>query len=99
MPAIVHVVSSGRTFVTVRLELVQGSHSETLAELRVAPNRWSVYDPRARVATMTPSFTTEFLAQFRPGPAILRATGTGGPQWLRTPPPEVREIPVVVAIP
>jgi hypothetical protein len=97
MPAIVHVVSSGRTFVTVRLELVQGSHSEMLAQLRVAPSKWSVYDPRSRPATMTPSFTTEFLAQFQPGPAILRATGTGGPQWTRTPPPVIREIPVVIA--
>jgi len=99
MPAIVHVVSSGRTFVTVRLELSQGTHTETLAELRVAPNHWSVFDPRARPATMTPSFTTEFLARFRPGPAVLRAIGTGGPQWTRTPPPVIQEIPVVVTPP
>jgi hypothetical protein len=99
MPAVVHVVSSGRTFVTVRLELVQGSHAETLAELRVAPNHVSVYDPRSRPATMTPTFTTEFLAHFQPGPAILMAIGTGGPQWTRTPPPVVREIPVVVSNP
>jgi hypothetical protein len=97
MPAIVHVVSSGRTFVTVRLELIQGTHSEMLAQLRVAPSHWSVYDPRARPATMTPNFTTEFLAQFQPGPAILRATATGGPQWTRTPPPVVTEVPVVIA--
>jgi hypothetical protein len=98
MPAIVHVVSSGRTFVTVRLELSQGTHSETLAELRVAPNHWSVFDPRARPATMTPTFTTEFLAHFQPGTAVLRAIGTGGPQWLRTPPPVIRELPVVVTV-
>jgi len=99
LPAIVRVVSSGRTFVTVKLELVQGTHAATLAELRVAPNRVAVLDPRARHGMMTPSFTTEFLAQFQPGPAILRATGTGGPQWTRTPPPVIREIPVVVAAP
>ena len=99
IPAIVRVVSSGRTFVTVRLELVQGTHSETLAQLRIAPNHWSVFDPRARPATMTPAFTAEFLARFQPGPAILRATGTGGPQWTRTPPPVVREVSVVVALP
>jgi hypothetical protein len=97
MPAIVHVVSSGRTFVTVRLELIQGAHSGMLAQLRVAPSHWSVYDPRARPATMTPSFTTEFLAQFQPGPAILRATATGGPLWTRTPPPVINEMPVVIA--
>ena len=99
LPAVVRVVSSGRTFVTVKLELVQGAHSATLAELRVAPNRVAVLDPRARHGTMTPSFTTEFLAQFQPGPAILRATGTGGPQWSRTPPPVIKEIPVVVSAP
>jgi hypothetical protein len=99
MPAIVRVVSSGRTFVTVRLELSQGAHSETLAELRVAPNHWSVFDPRARPATMAPSFTPEFLAHFQPGPAILRAIGTGATKWMRTPAPVVREIPVVVSPP
>jgi hypothetical protein len=99
MPAIVQVVSSGRTFVTVRLELVQAAHSETLAEMRIAPNHWSVLDPRARPATMTPAFTADFLAHFQPGPALLRAIGTGGPQWLRTPPPVIKEIPVVVTPP
>ena len=97
LPAIVHVVSSGRAFVTVKLELVQGTHSETLAELRVAPNRWSVYDLRARPATMTPAFTVEFLAHFQAGPAALRATGTGAGAWLRIPPPVIKEIPVVVS--
>jgi hypothetical protein len=99
LPAIVHVVSSGRAFVTVKLELVQGTHSETLAELRVAPNRWSVYDLRARPATMTPAFTAECLAHFQAGPAALRATGTGAGAWLRVPPPVVQEIPVIVSKP
>ena len=96
MPALVHVVSSGRTFVNVRLELVQGTHAVMLATLRVAPSREAFYDPRTRQGTMMPSFTTEFLAQFQPGPAILRATATGGPQWTRTPPPVVEEMSVIV---
>lgn len=97
MPALVHVITSGRTFVTVRLDLVQGAHSATLADLRVAPSHSRFYDPRTRQGTMAPSFTAEFLAQFQPGPAVVRATATGLPQWFRTPPPEVREIAVVVA--
>src|ERR1019366_2849494 len=39
MPTYVHVVTSGRTPVDVRLELIQGSHSVMLAALRVAPSR------------------------------------------------------------
>jgi hypothetical protein len=97
LPAIVHVVSSGRAFVTVKLELVQGTHSETLAELRIAPNRWSMYDLRARPATMAPAFTAEFLAHFQAGPAVLRATGTGAGAWLRIPPPVIKEVAVVVS--
>ena len=95
----VHVVTSGRTFVDVRLELIQGSRSATLSDLRVAPSHDGFYDPRTRQGMMMPAFTTEFLAQFQPGPAILRATAIGGPQWTRTPPPTVQEIPVVIAPP
>jgi hypothetical protein len=97
MPSVVHVVTSGRTIVDVRLELIQGSHSEMLADLRVSPSRNAFYDPRTRQGTMRPSFTTEFLAHFQAGPAILRATATGKPQWIRLPPPVVEEIAVVVA--
>jgi hypothetical protein len=99
MPSFVHVVTSGRTPVDVRLELIQGSHSVMLATLRVAPSRDGFYDPRTRQGSMMPSFTTEFLAQFQPGPALLRATAIGRPQWLRTPPPVVQELPVVVTPP
>jgi hypothetical protein len=95
----VRVVTSGRTFVDVRLDLIQGSHTATLSDLRVAPSHDGFYDPRTRQGMMMPAFTTEFLAQFQPGPAILRATAIGGPQWLRTPPPTIQELPVVIAPP
>jgi hypothetical protein len=99
IPAFVQAVTSGRTPIDVRLELVQGSHTELLADLRVAASRDGFYDPRTRHGSMTPSFTTEFLARFQPGPAVVRATALGRPQWLRTPPPVIREIPVIVAPP
>ena len=99
MPSFVHVVTSGRTPVDVRLELIQGSHAVMLATLRVAPSRDGFYDPRTRQGSMMPSFTAEFLAQFQAGPAILRATARGRPQWLREPPPVVEELPVVVSPP
>jgi hypothetical protein len=95
--SVVRVLTSGRTPIDVRLELVQGTHSELLADLRVAPSRDAFYDPRTRQGTMAPSFTSEFLAHFQPGPAIVRATALGRPQWMRTPPPVIQEIPVVIA--
>ena len=97
--SVVRVVTSGRTPIDVRLELVQGTHSELLADLRVSPSHDGFWDPRTRQGTMTPSFTSEFLAHFQAGPAIVRATALGRPQCTRTPPPVVQEIPVVVAIP
>ncbi len=99
IPAVVQVVTSGRTPVDVRLELVQGSHEEMLATLRVMPSHDGFYDPRTRQGTMSPLFTAEFLAKFQPGPAVLRATAVGRPQWLRTPAPLVQEVPVVVMQP
>ena len=42
--------------------------------------------------------TAALLERFRPGPATLRATGLGSSQWLRVPPPEVRERYVEIAV-
>ena len=96
LPVVVQVVTSGRAAVDVRLELVQGTHVEMLATLRVAGSRDGFFDPRTRQGSMTPSFTPEFLAHFQPGPAVLRATAIGRPQWMRTPPPVVKEMAVIV---
>lgn len=96
LPVVVQVVTSGRTPVDVRLELVQGTHAEMLATLRVAASRDGFLDPRDRLGTMTPTFTPEFLAHFQGGPAIVRATAVGRPQWLHTPAPVVREVPVAL---
>jgi hypothetical protein len=91
-----HVVSWARTFVSVRLELVQDGRAETLAETRVRPNREGVYDPRWRRASLHGQLAADQLDRFHAGPAIVRATALGGPQWLRTPPPTVREISVEI---
>jgi hypothetical protein len=69
LPAVVHVVTSGRTPVDARLELIQGTHVEMLATMRIAGSRDGFFDPRARQGTMTPSITTEFLAKV-PGPEL-----------------------------
>ncbi len=96
MPSVVRVVTSGLTYVTVRFDLVQGSHSETLADLRVAPSPKGIFSPGKRQGSMMPSFTAEFLAKFQPGPAIVRTTATGVPKWYLSPAPLVQEVPVVV---
>jgi hypothetical protein len=90
------VVGSGRTHVTVRLELIQDARAETLAVEHVPGNDWASFDPRPRRAAQTLTLTPELLARFRPGPATLRATATGRPQWTRLPPPLVREAAVEI---
>ncbi len=99
IPALVEVVTSGVTLVDVRLDLVQGAHTETLATLRIVPTRQPFFNPRARQGTMMPSFTPEFLAHFQPGPATVRATATGRRRWMLTPGPVVKDVPVVIAAP
>ena len=90
------VVTSGRTFVRIRLELIQGAHAEKLAELVVPKNKWASIDPRTQRAALTATLTPELLARFEAGPALLRATALGGSQWLRVPLPEVRDLAVEV---
>ncbi|HWW77196.1 MAG TPA: hypothetical protein VNZ44_17465 [Pyrinomonadaceae bacterium] len=87
----VAVAGSGRTTLDVRVELIQGDHSETLAAQQVRGNEWASFDPRPRKASRQVVLTPEQLARFASGPATLRATATGRPQWLRLPPPTVRE--------
>jgi hypothetical protein len=87
----VAVAGSGRTTLDVRVELIQGSRSETLAVQQVRGNEWASFDPRPQRASQKVVLTAEQLARFASGPATVRATATGRPQWLRLPPPTVRE--------
>jgi len=96
--SIIHTdaASYARTFVTVRIELIQGGKSETLAMQRLMPNDWSLFDPRIRRGEQTAVVTPDILRRFSPGAALVRATALGGPQWMRTPPPVVREMGVEI---
>ena len=96
--SIIHTnaASYARTFVTVRIELIQGEKSQTLAMQRLQPNEWSLFDSRIRRGEQTTVVTPEILQRFSPGVALLRATALGGPQWMRTPPPTVREMGVEI---
>jgi hypothetical protein len=91
------VVTSGRTRASVRLELVQGARAETLGTLAIRGNRDGALDPRPRHATLTVTLAPATLGRFAAGPAVLRAVATGASQWLRTPPPTVREVRVILA--
>ena len=88
------VVSYARTPIEVRLELVQGAHSETFAVQHIPDNTWAFLDPRSLQASQTAVLTGNFLERFGTGKAKLRATAIGRPQLSRLPPPLVRELEV-----
>jgi hypothetical protein len=92
----VAVSGSGRTSIDVRVELIQGTHSETLSVRSMRGNEWAAFDPRPRTASQSVVLTPEQLSRFRNGAASVRATATGRPQWTRLPPPTVREAAVEV---
>ena len=90
------ILSSGRTHIAVRVELIQGPKAKTLDWLEIRGNELGFFDPRSRQASQHIALTRDMLEGFQAGNATLRATGTGRPQWGRTPPPVVREVNVEI---
>lgn len=90
------VVTYGRSFADVKLELIQGGHTIPLHEQRVAANEFGFYDPRTQRAEFSVTITPQTLERFAPGPALVRATAVGRHQWMRLPPPVVSEVPVEI---
>lgn len=93
------VVTSGRTFVDLRLEMVQGARAETLAVRQVPKNRDAATDPRSRRDSLAVVLAPDVLERFRAGPVRVRAVARGRPQWLREPPPTVRELALEIRRP
>lgn len=91
------VVTTGEVPNPIRLELVQGAHSELLMERRGGLPTVRSYDPRLFRYTPTVVITPGMLARFSPGPATLRLTGVGMQKLLRTPPNRVREVQVTLS--
>jgi hypothetical protein len=90
------VVTSGRAFVDVTLELRQGTTAVILGTARV-PGNWDLtLDPRSRHDSLRVVLTPAMLQPFIAGPATLRATALGRSQWLRVPPPTVREMAITI---
>ena len=92
------VVTSGRTWVDVELDLIQGTHSERLLALRVQKNELGFFDPRTQQASENITLTRETLSRFQRGNARLRCVATGLLKWTILPPPTVREIEVMIQI-
>ena len=90
----VNTVSWARTWVNVDLILIQGRRADTLAWHEIAKNHNASIDPRWRRDSLTLVLTPALLAGYSEGPATVQARAIGGPQWLRTPPPLVREVAV-----
>ncbi|HKR60861.1 MAG TPA: hypothetical protein VJS64_14160 [Pyrinomonadaceae bacterium] len=88
------VVTYGRTAVDVRLELVQDEHAVTLQEQHLAGNEFGFYDPRTQSASFSVVLDPQLIERFEPRPAVVRATAVGRHQWMRLPPPVIREIVV-----
>ena len=95
--------SWARNPVTIRLVLAQGARAETLLVHEIPANHTASLDPRIRSARLMVPIERDMLARFQPGDAVLRVVGLGRSQWLRIPPPKMRElavrIPVVKTIP
>jgi hypothetical protein len=90
------VVTSGRQFVDYGIELEQGARNDTLGYHIVRKNRDPFYDQRTRRDSLVITLTDAMLAPFVDGPAVVRSRALGGPQWMRTPPPTVREMAVTI---
>jgi hypothetical protein len=90
----VRTVSWARTWVDVHLLLVQGGRADTLAFHEIPKNRNASIDPRWRRDSIIVVLTQPLLAGYDRGAATIRVSAVGGPQWLRTPPPLVREAAV-----
>jgi len=89
--------SWARTESDARIELVQGARVAMLGEVYLPRNHEPVFDPRPQHGSVIVTLTPAMLAEFNAGPAVLRASAVGRPQWLRVPPPTIREQPVSIA--
>jgi hypothetical protein len=94
---LINVVTSGRKEVRVLVLLNQGERTDTIGVHRISGHRNGFWDPRFISQTFSPRVSRTQAGHFTEGPAMLRVEAHGYAQWLRTPPPVVREIPVRIA--
>lgn len=92
-----NLVSWARTESDARIEIVQGKRIAMLGEVYLPRNHEPVFDPRPKSGSVVVKLEPQMLAGFDSGSAVLRASAVGRPQWLRVPPPTIRELPVTIA--
>ena len=92
----IDVVTSGRAPVTVVLTLSQGTRTDTIAVQTVGAHRGDFWAPQSVSRSFYPRFTATQMSRFATGSAVLRVEARGRPQWMRDPPPVVREVPVMI---
>ena len=90
------IVTAGRTYIDVTIQLEQSGRSAILATRVVPENDSFFYDFRPKRAHFDVSVTDSMLAGFSSGPATLTVTATGHPQWLYLPPPKTDRAAVVL---
>lgn len=94
---LISVVTSGRKEVTVLVLLRQGVRTDTIAMHRIGGHKDGFWNPLFISQTFAPRVSRIQAGRFTEGPATLRVEAHGYPQWLRTPPPVIREILVRIA--
>jgi hypothetical protein len=92
----VDTVASGRAPISIRVEIVQGSHSETMVLDRIVARRWPFWDTRLVQHSTYAMVSQEMIGRFDAGPATLRATVTGTAVWKYRPAPVIREVTAAV---
>lgn len=89
-------VSWARNYVSVRIELVQDRHRETIGWQQIGTHGVPSLDPRWQRATLTATLTPAILEHYHDGDARIVATALGRSQWMRVPPPTIREARVTL---
>lgn len=92
------VVTSGRVPSDLHVEIVQGSASRTIATGRVPENKNCFYDPRSHRGGLSVVVDRAMLSGLANGRVVVRATAEGRSQFLRIPPPVVREVAVPLKV-
>jgi hypothetical protein len=96
------ITTSGRVTSSATLVIEQGDRLDTLHWHSVRNNHIGTFisqslNPFPVHDSVTVEIGAANLAKLESGPATLRAIGLGGSQWMRVPPPTIRERAVVLS--
>jgi hypothetical protein len=92
----VDAVSWARNYVDLRLELIQDAHRETIGMQQIGTHGVPSLDPRWQRATLSVTLPPALLDRYHDGRATIIATATGRSQWMRIPPPTIRQALVTI---